>query len=203
VFDGQGCVGLGALEIQHKAVLVRIISIRDVPPVVPRIDVAVALPKGSRVDQLVEQLSQLGANKLIPLLTQRTVVHPRETKLDRLQRAAIESAKQCGRSCLMTIDKPITLQNAIKNPDADPYDFCLIAHRIEPKVEENHDDFITARERASRILVLIGPEGGWSDEELTLATAQGCRPWCLGPHIMRVETAAAAVVAILRFPTSE
>ena len=70
-------------------------------------EVAAPLPKADRADFLIEKLTELGVTRFVPLRTERSVVHPKATKLDRLERAVIEASKQCGRNVLMQIG-PLT-----------------------------------------------------------------------------------------------
>src|SRR5437870_8695195 len=69
-----------------------------------RLEIAASLPKGDRADFLIEKLTELGVTRFVPLRTERSVVHPRTTKLERLKRAVIEASKQCGRNVLMQIE---------------------------------------------------------------------------------------------------
>lgn len=194
LFDGAGLTAQGVIERLGSRVAVRLHSAGRVLPLLPSIDVAVALPKGARADVMIEQLSQLGCDRIIPLRTRRSIVDPRETKLDRFARAAIESAKQCGRAHVMTITPPMNLGPALWK---ESHDLRLIASpiaRINPLLEGR-------LRTAQRVLILIGPEGGWAEEELVDAEAAGCEPWSLGPHVMRIETAATTAVAVARYVT--
>jgi 16S rRNA (uracil1498-N3)-methyltransferase len=96
LFDGQGTLATGRIEEMTRRCVVEVAERRSVEPLTPRIDVAVAMPKGSRADVMVEKLSELGADRLIALVTERSVVEPREAKMARFGRMAVESAKQCG-----------------------------------------------------------------------------------------------------------
>lgn len=142
---------------------------------------------------MLDQLSQLGVTRFIPMRTQRSVVDPRPTKLDRMARNLIESAKQCGRSHVMEV-QPVTTIEALLSLHFDPARrLRRIAHPGVGAIE-----ILSRLHDIDRVLVLIGPEGGFTDEEVALAQSHGCQPWSLGPHILRIETAAAAAAAILR-----
>ncbi len=202
VFDGRGTVGSGQLELSSGRVSARITQAKRVVPPQPTIDIAAAAPKGPRAGDMVNQLSQLGATKYLPLRTSRSVAHPGPGRLQQLARVAIESAKQCARAHLMAID-PLTTLNAVLLDAIDQYDLRLIA--TAPSTPDSDppaamppgfDDRLNS---AKRILVLIGPEGGWTDQERQAAQQARCVPWSLGPHVLRVETAAAAAVGVLRY----
>jgi 16S rRNA (uracil1498-N3)-methyltransferase len=192
LFDGEGTVGEGTIERVASRVTVRVATARRVAPLVPAIDMAVAIPKGPRADVLIDQLSQLGCDRVIPLRARRSIVDPRETKLDRFARAAVESAKQCGRAYVMKIEPAADFAAPLLEG---PHDLRLIA-LPECTSEPALNDRIGA---AQRVLILIGPEGGWTQDEIALAKACGCEPWTLGPHVMRIETAAAAAAAVMRY----
>ncbi len=195
LFDGRGTVATAKILELDKRCVTEPIRRRRVERLTPRIDVAAAVPKGTRADVLVEKLSELGADRLIPLLTERSVAAPRPNKLDRFGRLAIESAKQCGRTWLMDIDEPASLDDVLAAAD---HEAKLIADVQELQTGRPAASML---EGAAKVLVLIGPEGGWTDAERRAARTGGCAPWRLGPHVLRVETAAIAAVACLRQPT--
>src|SRR5690606_34496406 len=98
-------------------------AVRTDPPMRPRLTVAAAIPKGDRAMDMVAALSQLGVDELAPLAAERSVVEPRAGKLERFERAAVESAKQCGRNHLMAVSPVATLAEVL----ARPFDQRLIA----------------------------------------------------------------------------
>jgi 16S rRNA (uracil1498-N3)-methyltransferase len=144
-----------------------------------RLEAAAPLPKGDRAQFLVEKLTELGATSFVPLRTARSVVEPRGARLDRLQRTVVEASKQCGRNVLLRVEPP-----------GDWADYCargdlpaarLLAHpggtgRVGPAGQD--------------CAVAVGPEGGFTDEEVAAARAAGWRVIDLGPRVLRVETAA-------------
>lgn len=139
---------------------------------------------------MVNALAQLGVDRFIPLITERSVVDPRSSKLDRLSKIGQEAAKQSGRAWFMAIDEATGLADALVCDAAlklvaDPY------ARPIPALDQRLDSVSTAR-------ILIGPEGGLTDSELSEARDAGFEPWTFSPNVLRVETAAAAAVAILR-----
>lgn len=147
--------------------------------------IASALPKGDRGDFLIEKLTELGVTDFTPLLTERGVVKADEAKAEKLRRAVIEASKQCGRNVLMQVHAP-----------AKWLDWCgrqtgrrLIAH---PTVVTGGKTEVTG----DGVIVAVGPEGGFSDQELQVAFATGWEAVSLGPRILRVETAAVAAAAL-------
>ena len=156
------------------------------PPPRASVTIAVALPKGDRQKWLVEKLAELGVESLLPLVTTRGVAEATDAARARLERGVIEACKQCGRDRLMTILPPATLAGAIATAGADTA--ILLADPAGAPLAEPH---------AGRVLVLVGPEGGFTPEEIEAATAAGARRVALGRHVLRIETAAIAAAARL------
>lgn len=194
VFDGAGRVALCVVESmadtgerRERELVVRVSSATAVAQDQPRIEVWSATPKGARVDELVEGLSEVGAASWVPLLTARTVVEPRPAKLDRLRRLAVESAKQCGRAWILEIGRERTWSEAwapgpgVRVVLADAGGGAYQPGGAAPQV----------------VRLLIGPEGGWTEKERQQAQEAGAVVARFGPHAMRIETAAVAAAAIV------
>jgi 16S rRNA (uracil1498-N3)-methyltransferase len=151
-----------------------------------RLEVAAPLPKADRAAFLVEKLTELGVTSLVPLRTARSVVLPRETRLEKLQRTVIEASKQCGRNVLMHIE-PLIAWDAFCSRGQDTMD-KILAHPGE-------DMIVDYPSMAGDRIIAVGPEGGFTEEEVALARAAGWRAVGLGPRILRVETAALLLAA--------
>jgi 16S rRNA (uracil1498-N3)-methyltransferase len=151
-----------------------------------RLEVAAPLPKGDRAQFLLEKLTELGVTAFVPLQTERSVVHPREAKLDRLQRWVIEASKQCGRNVLLEV-KPLTEWSHYCRSDDLPAR-CWLA---DPGGE------LWKAEATADTALAVGPEGGFTEKEVEQASAAGWRTVGLGSRILRVETAALALASVL------
>lgn len=193
LLDARG--GLAAAHFQgeapgrprrDRAILVHLTSVRHLPPPTPDLTVFTALPKGDRIDDLVDALAQLGAAAWAPLLTRRAVVHPREARLDRLERIALEAMKQCGRPWPLRLDPPAT-----------PADLLASPRRLVVADAAGMPYAPPAAPDPRPIALLIGPEGGWDAAELADFAAAGAALHRFGPHVMRIATAAAAACAIV------
>lgn len=154
------------------------------------VELAVALPKGDRQKFLVEKLVELGVSKLIPLKTVRSVAVANDKVIQRLEKQVIEASKQCGRNTLMAIEHEAPLPDLprVLTPGglrliADPYDGKPIGS-------------LSIKQRDT-VAVAIGPEGGFDESENQLAKEMGFAPVQVGSAILRVETAAIAIAAIL------
>lgn len=152
---------------------------------------AVALPKGDRQKWMVEKLTELGCGRLVPLVTTRGVAEATPGALERLTRSAIEACKQCGRNTLLEISAPRGLADVIA--EHDPATLRLVADPTGDALGAVLD----TDARVRTVLALIGPEGGFTPEELAAAKTAGFVAVGLGRHILRVETAAVTIAAAM------
>jgi 16S rRNA (uracil1498-N3)-methyltransferase len=198
LLDGRGRVATATLErIERRApnkqwsITARVHSVRLLPPVSPRIEIWSAVPKGPRLEEMIEGLSQTGCALWRPLHCERTIVEPREGKLSRLERVTRESAKQCGRPWIMEIGEPISFREALQHPTTPDSPVTLLADATgSPAAAQGQI-------AASATRLLIGPEGGFSDRELADADEARIPRIRLGPHILRIELAAILGAALL------
>jgi len=152
-----------------------------------RLEVLAAAAKGDRLDEMLESLSQLGVDQFRPLLSDHVIVDPREAKLERLRRAALESTKQCGRSWPIEVGEPVDLQQAMKELDGV---FACVA-------DASGSHKIDIPKETKRVIVFVGPEGGWSPREFEGFRARKLPFIRCAPHVLRVETAAIAAATML------
>ena len=192
LFDGTGVEYHAVIEdLQKKKLMLRIEQTVAVPrEIKTRLVLAVALPKGDRQKFLVEKLVELGVSRLIPLKTSRGVSVANAKVIQRLRKQVIEASKQCGRNTLLEIQEEQTIKQLADSVDSD-----------QPRwiADPNHGTPIgsLASYPIDSILVAVGPEGGFDDQETQLARELGFQPVQLGPAILRIETAAIAVASIL------
>jgi len=155
------------------------------PETIPDVWLAFAPVKRAQTDWLVEKATELGAARLIPVMTQRTVAE--RVRLDRLQSIAIEAAEQCGRTVLPEITEPLPLAKLLEQRA--PGRTLYFAD------EQGGEPASTAFEPGPA-LILIGPEGGFADDERAKVRAQqNSVAISLGPRILRAETAALAALS--------
>lgn len=155
---------------------------------------AAAVPKGTAFDDVVRRASELGVERLVPILTERSVAVPGASRIERWHRIAAESLRQCGRGTPLAVDPVRPFAEAILDLSR-----CGRAFVLHPRAAEvGLLDALLTGDPASRIAVAVGPEGGFIDAEIALATRCGMRAVALGTPILRAETAAvaAAVVAV-------
>jgi 16S rRNA (uracil1498-N3)-methyltransferase len=149
------------------------------------VELAAPLPKGDRVQFLIEKATELGVTTFVPLTCQHSVVHPREGKLDKLRRHVIEASKQCGRNVLMAVREPVPWAVYCVKP-AEPGCLSILAHPVKGHPADGAERIGDLPKRGCRLAV--GPEAGFTPAEVDLA--QDWHKIDLGPRILRVETAA-------------
>lgn len=193
LFNGDGREYLAQVQtVGRREVALEVTSVAQPEREVGfRLEVAAPLPKGDRASFLVEKLTELGVTAFIPLDTARSVVHPREAKLDRLQRQVIEASKQCGRNVLLEVRSLVLWTDWCRSRELPGRK--VLAH---PSARQ-----VSSEDRPSGDVVLaVGPEGGFTDEEVDLAREHGWEVRALGPRILRVETAALALAVLFGAP---
>jgi 16S rRNA (uracil1498-N3)-methyltransferase len=166
--------------------------VQNAPDEKPRIILASALPKGPRQDFLIEKCTELGVNTIRPVIYHRSVVKPESSRTDKWRRTMLEAAKQCGRAWLPEIDAPVTFRQMIA--EFRQTQTAYYAHHSDQApgltAQLDHD-----RPNES-VLIAVGPEGGFTDDELAATQQEQMSPVTLGPNILRIETAAMAAVAL-------
>ena len=186
VFDGSSGEWLARIAEAGKKRMVLAVERRTrEAEAIPDVWLAFAPVKRNETDWLVEKATELGAARLIPVITQRTIVE--RVKLERLEAIAIEAAEQCGRTRLPEISEPLPLPHLLRHRDASRALYFADEEGGEP----------AARAFApGPAVILTGPEGGFTDEERALIrAAPNAVPVSLGPRILRAETAALAALA--------
>lgn len=186
VFDGQSGEWLARIvEASKKRMTLDVERRTRDPETIPDVWLAFAPVKRQGTDWLVEKATELGAARLIPVMTQRTVVD--RVRLERLEAIAIEAAEQCGRTRLPQIAEPLPLARLLDAGDRG---------RALYFADEAGGESATSAFRPGPACILTGPEGGFTDEErAAIRAAPSAVPVSLGPRILRAETAALAALA--------
>jgi 16S rRNA (uracil1498-N3)-methyltransferase len=188
------------LALSKKTVDLKILEMTESPRPAGEVILASAVPKGERFRWLVEKAVELGVDRLIPIITLRSVVKPGEGKREKMEQAVIEACKQCRRNRLLAITEPqpwaMFLEEHLSQRD---YSVALLAH---PGGAELRGVFPSTF--PDRVILIVGPEGGFTDEEVSQAGASGAILVGLGPNILRIETAAMALAGFtaLHRPTN-
>lgn len=196
LFDGVGVLATALVEkATSKSVLLKIVDLEKFErPDKPEIVIAVSYPKGERFDWLTEKCTELGVDRITPVIFERTVKQPRNPKAaERWRNIAIAAAKQCRRIFLPQIDTPVLLSEALSTLKKQYSKAEILVGSLEPKSPA----LITQRFGAKDIIAVIGPEGGITESEKALLESCGAKFVRLTDTILRVETAALAFAAVL------
>jgi 16S rRNA (uracil1498-N3)-methyltransferase len=161
------------------------------PPPACRIVLFTALPKGLRFEDVLEKAVELGADTVVPLLTERVVARPDETgggaRAERWERIAVSAAEQCGAARLTRVTRPMRLAEALAEEGR--LEWMGIAS-LAPGARPLRDALRGVPRAPACAGMLIGPEGDFTAEETAAAVAAGAVPVSLGGRVLRVETAA-------------
>jgi 16S rRNA (uracil1498-N3)-methyltransferase len=168
------------------------------------ITLAQAIPKGKNMDLILQKATELGVAKIVPLISDRTVVHLEEDelpkKLEKWKQVTIEAAKQSGQDWLPEIARPLSPKQFFT--EFDRSELSLIASlqhdarsfkRVLASFHEQHG------RRPKSALILVGPEGDFTPAETSWAKSAGCLPVSLGPIVLRTETAAIYSLSVLAY----
>lgn len=204
VFDGEGSEYLCRIEsLRREAAALSIVE--EVGPASPEspldLRLALALLKGEKFDLAVQKATELGVTCITPVMTKLSDIRLRderdaEKRTARWRRIALEAAKQSGRARLPLIEEPLPFDSLLESvrPAPDAWRM-LFAERGGQSLAQS---FEPSSPRPQSLTALVGPEGGWTDEEIQAARATGWQIVTLGGRILRAETAAIAVIALLQ-----
>ena len=195
VLDGRGGrFSAQCLQVNRSSVSVQINEVHQASAQVPSIRMAIALGKGNKWDDLIRPLTEFGLAVLTPLLTERTEGSISPSKLqdkkERWQKLAQEACKQSGNTWMPKFDDPITYTEFVSGiSQKEDYWMGSLCQ---------HTKSFLPKQIADRISIFVGPEGGWSPQEEEFAQAAGVNSFSLGPHVLRLETAAVSALAVAR-----
>lgn len=204
LFDGAGKEADALIEFtsRHSATM-KVGKIETIPEEEgPKLILAVAMPKATRGTTLVEKAVELGVSKIVPIRTARGIVDPRRSKLDNFRQNVIAASKQCGRSRLMEVTDTLDWadfvsqyvareQTLLAHPGGVPFKEGLVSELVGSNGGRGKK-----KNASPTIVVAIGPEGGFTVEEISQAATRGGRLVSLGPRILRVETAAIMAASV-------
>ncbi len=203
--DGQGCELL--CEVQEpaaRAVTLRVVQKNLIPALSCQLTLLQAIPKGKTMDFIVQKATELGAHRIVPLLSERTVTQlENETaahKVEKWQGTAIEAIKQCGSAWLPRIDGPITPPAFLAGGER--AELSLVASLQDGARHPRHyfQTFFQEHQRLpASIAVWVGPEGDFTPAEMNAIRAGGALPISLGPLVLRSETAALYCLSVLNY----
>ena len=215
-FDGLGNEWECEIAAIHKSEC-RLSILKKLETVVEsplRLTLAQALVKGEKFDLVVQKATELGVSRILPVITEHCEIRisdeRSEQRLQRWQRISLGAIKQSGRRRLVEIDQPVRFQQFCRGLQGKPALIFSEKAGSEKAGSEKSGSEKSGSEKSGRglpplavqdsgLTVVIGPEGGWSDDEIDLATSSGLIPVHLGPRILRTETAAITAVTLAQY----
>ena len=185
LFDGRGITANASIQsLSRRDVTLQILERTECRPNSrPRLTMAVSAPKGDRLKWMVEKLTELGIQQLQLMECHRSVAAPGETRIDKLNASVIAACKQCRRATLMELSPMQSFERVI-NEAAQNNHRIYLAHPGDDAASH------ISAPHASDVTMLIGPEGGFTDEEVQLAVNAGAIRIAWPDTILRIETAA-------------
>ncbi len=176
---------------------------RQLEPPAAEVTLFVGLPKSDKMDMVVQKATELGAHRVVPLLCQRSVPHPPEKRAERRaarwRQIAVAASKQSRRPFFPVISHILHFDEALEEHHSD---LKLIFVPDITSVGPNRlKDVLGQNIGAKEISIFIGPEGGFTEDEVSQATSAGAIPVSLGENILRTETAAIAALSIVLYET--
>ena len=158
------------------------------------------MPKADKLEMIIQKCTELGVNEIVPVITDRVIVKLDEKnidkKLERWNKIALEAGKQSGRQKIPVVQKPTKLKNLIEN--ISKYDILILPYECEKEITlksvlRNLDG------KCENVAIMIGPEGGFAEEEISLLELDNVKRVTLGPRILRTETAGMATLAMVLY----
>jgi 16S rRNA (uracil1498-N3)-methyltransferase len=193
VFDSEGNEYAGVIDgVNKKQAVIKVTASKPVRSGKMKLTIACAIPKGDRMDDIIDQLTQLGVERIIPMGTERVVVKldeaRKEARLRRWRKIAQNAARQSQRNSIPIIEPVTDVASVISQSQS--FDLKLIPHLAG---ERKPIKDVLADARPKDVVVLIGPEGDFTVPEVEQAVGAGFVPVSLGHVVLRVSTAAIAV----------
>lgn len=203
VLDGAGGeLACEVAAIERREVRLRVVARKSVPRLPYDLTLIQSIAKGKAMDLILQKATELGASRIVPVVTERTVSHldddRAETRRDKWQAICIESIKQCGSAWLPKVEVPQSLAGLMDRSEA--FDFSLVASletgSLHPAAAWQAA-LAKLGKRPSTVAVWVGPEGDFTSAELAAIRTSGAVPVTLGPLVLRSDTAAIYCLSLL------
>ena len=200
IFNGRSQQADAVIEqINEAAIHVRIQSVKQKEEVQVKIILACAPPKKGKFEFIIEKCTELGVDEIIPLKTKRTEVFFNKDKwpgkLSRFEAVAVNASKQSQRVKVPLIHPMVSLSGALQMLPPNGLRLIASLHNHPKQISE----VLLKSDKDQSVALFIGPEGDFTPDEVSLAMEYGCVPVSLGDTVLKVETAAIAVVAVVKF----
>ncbi|OPX42667.1 ribosomal RNA small subunit methyltransferase E [Ruminiclostridium hungatei] len=165
-----------------------------------RVTLFQGLPKADKMELIVQKCIELGISEIVPVITERSIVKinsgkDAQAKVSRWQKIALEAAKQCNRGLVPVVGMPVKFAEAVAA--ASHKDLAIIPYEKESSV--GFKEIVSACSNTKSAAIFIGPEGGFTEQEIELADSRGIRKMTLGPRILRTETAGIVALSLMMY----
>lgn len=199
LLDGHGGVYVATLMKVSKKVSARLEEKKEVQLAGRRLLVAQAMLQGKKMDTVVQKCTELGAHRFLPFYSERCQKKPDANqdlkRTERYARISLAACKQCQRPDIMHVETPFSFADVVKQQGPEKTVKLLF---WEDEHQQRLDDLVFS-DAIGSVVVLCGPEGGLTEQEVTMARLQGFKTVSLGPRILRAETAALAATTLVQF----
>lgn len=205
VLNGAGWEFLCEIaEISDHRVALSVVNKLFLPPLPYKLTLIQAIPKGKTMDLIVQKAAELGADRIVPILSERTIAHVDDdsasTKIEKWRKTAIEAIKQCGSAWLPKIDLPLSPAAFLAKEEKSELAFVATLRNNARHPRAHFDAFFAEHQRQpNAVSVWVGPEGDFTPAEINAVTGSGALPITLGQLILRSETAAIYCLAVLNY----
>ena len=177
--------------IGDKEVTVQITKVSEEEKIEPQVTMVLAMTKGGKWEEQIKPLTELGVSRISPIITDRTEIKQSasfDKKVEKWNKLAMEASKQSGNPWLPQIDQPVFFDNYLRECSEN-----IVVAGLAPKLTS-----LRVEEGNKRLNILIGPEGGWSEQEEEALCEKGAHFFTLGRYTLRAETAALTALAVAR-----
>ena len=198
IIDGQGNVYIAEIldtPTNRSSSTARIQTHEFQAPRLPTLTLFQVLPKNDKMELILQKTTELGVTQIVPLHSERALQKPSQNRYERWHRVLISATKQCKRAWLPELCNAQQFEASLSQ--LEKFSFCLL---LSPHAEVPHIKTVLRETPAPNAIALfVGPEGGFSNQEITAAIESGCVPVTLGRNILRTETAAIVAVAVTAY----
>lgn len=202
IIDGQGNVYTGEVRdsgTKNVSSEVRILSHEFHPSVPPSMTLFQGLPKNNKMELILQKTTEIGVTQIVPLRTEYALKKPSRNRHERWHRVIISATKQSKRTWLPELCDPQTFQISLTQLDHFSLRLFLNPDPNQALHTQHIREVLQNASQATAIALFVGPEGGFSDTEISAAIENGCVPVTLGTNILRTETAAIVAVAAIAY----
>lgn len=200
ISNGKNQYVVSVIDIENSSVILKIIEEYNQVVESPiNITLYQGLPKSDKMDLIIQKCTEIGIKKIVPVETEFSTIKIKEkniyNKISRWKKISLEASKQSGRSIVPDVLMPVGFKDALES--LNEFDLCLIPYEKETNMRLK--DVLKKNFDAKNICVFIGPEGGFSENEIMAAIEYGAIPVTLGPRILRTETAGIVTSSIILY----